>query len=451
MTWAERVNQERGREQEFEEILGYHLEQAYRYRTELGPLDAEGTGDRASAPRRSSRTPAGARSPVATSRPACRCSPGAAVLPTDVAGTARASCSTSARSLIEHGRLRGGDAADRRKGRALAERARRRAAAWPGWPSTSSCSTCTRRPELEPSQIERAKEIIADPRALRATTSRWPAPWNEVVRPRGRPGQYEAAAEAADRVVEHAKRAGDRAAGRAGGARGRVPHGPRRDARSPRASAAATRLLDSVRATARPRRSSSARLAQLKAMDGQFDEARRCAARVRGDPGRAPGRGSTPTRPRSRPHGSRCSPGDLVAAEALLRRDDDGARGARRAVLPLDDRGHPRQRARAAGRARGRGRATRRSPRASPTRTTSRSQISWRTARAKVLAHAGDSLDEAVALAEQAVDLADERRGRRDARRRPHGARAGATRSLGRRESSGPPWREALELYELKA
>ena len=36
VTWAERVNQERGRELEFEEILGYHLEQAYRYRTELG-------------------------------------------------------------------------------------------------------------------------------------------------------------------------------------------------------------------------------------------------------------------------------------------------------------------------------------------------------------------------------------------------------------------------------
>ena len=40
--WAERVNRERGRELEFEEILGYHLEQAYRYRTELGPLDDDG-------------------------------------------------------------------------------------------------------------------------------------------------------------------------------------------------------------------------------------------------------------------------------------------------------------------------------------------------------------------------------------------------------------------------
>ena len=42
VAWAEVVNRERGREQEFEEILGFHLEQAYRYRTELGPLDDAG-------------------------------------------------------------------------------------------------------------------------------------------------------------------------------------------------------------------------------------------------------------------------------------------------------------------------------------------------------------------------------------------------------------------------
>ena len=42
VAWAEQVNRERDREQEYEEILGYHLEQAYRYRRELGPLDDEG-------------------------------------------------------------------------------------------------------------------------------------------------------------------------------------------------------------------------------------------------------------------------------------------------------------------------------------------------------------------------------------------------------------------------
>ena len=38
------MNRERGRETEFEEILGYHLEQAYRYRTELGVIDDEARG-----------------------------------------------------------------------------------------------------------------------------------------------------------------------------------------------------------------------------------------------------------------------------------------------------------------------------------------------------------------------------------------------------------------------
>jgi class 3 adenylate cyclase/tetratricopeptide (TPR) repeat protein len=42
--WAERVNRERDRGTEFEEILGYHLEQAYQYLSELGPLDDHGLG-----------------------------------------------------------------------------------------------------------------------------------------------------------------------------------------------------------------------------------------------------------------------------------------------------------------------------------------------------------------------------------------------------------------------
>lgn len=39
--WADRVNRERVRETEYEEILGYHLEQAFRYLGELGPLDEQ--------------------------------------------------------------------------------------------------------------------------------------------------------------------------------------------------------------------------------------------------------------------------------------------------------------------------------------------------------------------------------------------------------------------------
>jgi class 3 adenylate cyclase/tetratricopeptide (TPR) repeat protein len=40
--WADKINADRDRALEFEEILGYHLEQAYRYLGELGPLDATG-------------------------------------------------------------------------------------------------------------------------------------------------------------------------------------------------------------------------------------------------------------------------------------------------------------------------------------------------------------------------------------------------------------------------
>ncbi len=40
--WAERVNRERDRELEFEEIVGFHFEQARRYLVELAPLDDEG-------------------------------------------------------------------------------------------------------------------------------------------------------------------------------------------------------------------------------------------------------------------------------------------------------------------------------------------------------------------------------------------------------------------------
>ena len=36
--WADRVNADSERGLEYEEILGYHLEQAHRYLRELGPL-----------------------------------------------------------------------------------------------------------------------------------------------------------------------------------------------------------------------------------------------------------------------------------------------------------------------------------------------------------------------------------------------------------------------------
>ena len=48
--WGERINRDRDRQAQFDEILGYHLEQAHQYLSELGPLDDHGLelGSRAS-------------------------------------------------------------------------------------------------------------------------------------------------------------------------------------------------------------------------------------------------------------------------------------------------------------------------------------------------------------------------------------------------------------------
>ncbi|WP_298830397.1 adenylate/guanylate cyclase domain-containing protein [uncultured Piscinibacter sp.] len=50
--WADRTNADSDRSLEFEEILGYHLEQAHRYLRELGPLDAQGQATGSDAARR---------------------------------------------------------------------------------------------------------------------------------------------------------------------------------------------------------------------------------------------------------------------------------------------------------------------------------------------------------------------------------------------------------------
>ena len=64
VAWAERVNQDRDRAVEYEEIIAYHLEQAYTCLSELGPLDDHGRelGARqqpASSRRGAGRLPAG--------------------------------------------------------------------------------------------------------------------------------------------------------------------------------------------------------------------------------------------------------------------------------------------------------------------------------------------------------------------------------------------------------
>ena len=69
---------------EYEEIVGYHLEQAFRYRAELGPRRRARVSRSAGAPPSASVRPAGARSTAATRRrPSTSLSRAVSLLPPD--------------------------------------------------------------------------------------------------------------------------------------------------------------------------------------------------------------------------------------------------------------------------------------------------------------------------------------------------------------------------------
>ena len=118
VVWADEVNRDRGAE--FEEILGYHLEQAWTYLSELGPLDDRGRaigedGARrlASAGRRAfarGDVPAAATPP----RTSCRASPGRPPRAPPYPARARRGAAPDRPVRRGVGRPRGGDRVRRR-------------------------------------------------------------------------------------------------------------------------------------------------------------------------------------------------------------------------------------------------------------------------------------------------------------------------------------------------
>src|SRR5205823_11211797 len=79
VVWADRVNGDRA--VEYEEILGYHLEQAYGLLAELGPLDDHGLGLGADAARGLTSAARRARHRGADGAAECRPARAAAALP----------------------------------------------------------------------------------------------------------------------------------------------------------------------------------------------------------------------------------------------------------------------------------------------------------------------------------------------------------------------------------
>jgi tetratricopeptide (TPR) repeat protein len=275
VAWAEPVNRERGRETEFEEILGYHLEQAVRYRSELGPLDATGqeVADRASGKLASAGRRAFARGDTPA---ACSLLRRAAVLRppddpirlellTELADALSEEgefdeAATSLRDAIDSAE-RIGDARLRDRAR-LAER---------GLELSTSGGAGIADVVGEAERSIASFEAAGDEAGLARA-------WRLLMLVHGTAGRYDQAAVAAEQVARHARAAGDVLLATRGslGYAASALHGP-----TPVDDAIATgqRLADEVSGDRKAEAIMLGVLGQLHAMAGNFDEARDRARR----------------------------------------------------------------------------------------------------------------------------------------------------------------------------
>jgi tetratricopeptide (TPR) repeat protein len=265
------VNRERDRETEFEEILGFHLEQAFRYRAELGPLDEAGRalGTRAGA----KLGAAGRRAFARGDMPAAGRLIGRAVqlLPEEDPKRLELVAELG-EALMEQGRF---DDAIVALDEGLATAARvgdprlearieliRRAVDLFASEEASATALVVRRTEAAIEVFERVGDEAGLARA-----------WRILMVVHGTAGRYDVAADAADRTVDHAVAAGDArlAARGAGGYASVALRGPLP------VSTVLTRcdeLLERVRGDRKAEAVICGVMAQLHAMQGRFDTAR---------------------------------------------------------------------------------------------------------------------------------------------------------------------------------
>jgi tetratricopeptide (TPR) repeat protein len=440
--WAEPVNRERGRETEFEEILGYHLEQAVRYRSELGPLDALGQsiGRRASTKLSSAGRRAFARGDGPAACNLLRRAAG--LLPTDDPDRVEL-LAELADALSEEGHF---DESQQvlDEAAAIAERLRDERL-------KATIAVEYRALHIMLSQLEGSDQAIAElHEAIRVfeaaeDTAGLARAWRWVMVIEGTRGAYDVAAEAATKVVVYARMAGEprHAARGAMGYSATALNGP---TRVDEAITTCRKLIEDVRGDRKAESIISVVIAQLEAMSGNFDEARELCVRAAATLAEF---GPSVTSSSLSIEMSRVDAlaGDFEAAEQALRRDDEAleAMGERlyrstvdallAQVLVTLDRVDE---------------AVTISERAEELSDPDDvdSQVFWRTARARAFARLGKFEDGEV-LAREAVEL----------------ARATVSLTLlggaltdlaevltasGRRNEAGPPLREALDLFERK-
>ena len=441
--WAEPINRERGREIEFEEILGYHLEQAYRYRTELGSADHDthDVGRRAS----DKLASAGRRALGRGDMPAAAnlLARAALLLPTE--DPIRIGLLPElAEALMEVGDLEqagtviaeAGDLAGRVGAPGLAARADLGRLGLDLY-ATGFAGGTEKAMDVTRAAIGVLKSSGDDAGLARA--------WRMAAIINAIGGRYEDSAEAAQRIIDHAVAANDQrlVSRAAGGLASDLLHGPRPVAELVDICEG---LLVQTEGDRKAEAIISGVIGQLRAMTGAFEEARRLyrhGQALLADLGQSVTAAATST------ESSRIEflAGDLVAAEHELRRDDQALAQIGEQYFRSTITGLLANVLLAQGRFEQAGEyATICQALASDDDVWS--QVLWRTARARLdgdRESANEMIDlatEAIALADATVDIelaADARV-----------ALADLLLRTGRPARAEPPLREALDRYEQK-
>jgi class 3 adenylate cyclase/tetratricopeptide (TPR) repeat protein len=396
VVWADRVNRDRDRAAEFEEILGYHLEQAHRYLSELGPLDDHGRelGRRAAERLASAGRRAFARGDMTAA--ASLLERAAALLPVEDPRRL-ALLPDLGEALVDTGDFARAEAvlrdAEVAGDERLAEEARL---------SLLLVRFFGADPESWAEEVERATaraipifEAAGDDRALAKA-------WRLLASVHGRACRFEEEAKAGRQAMEHARRAGDRrqelrsaAAYAMSTVYGRTP--------VPIALEECERILEEARGDRRAEGLVLGSLARLYALGGDFERARaayRKARAVLEDLGTNVLAASLSLDS----HAVELLAGDPAAAERELRRDYDA----------LDRMGEKYLLSTIAGLlaqvlcARGRYEEANTMcmiTASAAAEDDAQSQALWRSVRGKVLARRNGSREHAVELAREAVEI----------------------------------------------
>jgi class 3 adenylate cyclase/tetratricopeptide (TPR) repeat protein len=277
--WGDRINAHRDRALEFEEILGYHLEQAVRYLSELGPLDAEGEAAAADAARRLSG--AGRRAADRGDMHAAEnlFSRALALLAQDEPGRV-ALMPEYGETLLGLGRLTEARAALEQAAEAAARLSNARVQAQSQLIRLYVALYSGEQSEWSKQTEEKAHALIAPLEQLQAHNELAMA-WRLIMLAHGNACRFRLASEVAERALEHARHAGSaRLIAKIGGFLTSIA--PAGGTPVLEAIAQCERLLADGLCDRLIEGGVMCSLAQLRAMNGELDSARALYRRARG-------------------------------------------------------------------------------------------------------------------------------------------------------------------------